>query len=629
MKNRRILIVEDQGILALDISNRLAGMDYDPLEIVSSGELAIVKADELRPDLILMDIQLSGELDGIDAAIRIKENQNVPIIYLTAHSDKMTLERAKQTIPYGYLVKPFQDGELHAALETAFFRFEMEMKTKESEEKFSFFMQSFNGIAYQMNLDHEPIFIKGSIESITGYTEEDFMALNPGWNQIIHPEDARAIMEKGVPFAKNDVGNHFTHEYRIIRKDGKIRWVQSSQQTLSNEYGKVNRIQGVIQDIHEKKQLEENLIHVQRLESLGVLAGGLAHDFNNLLTGLLGYINVARVNLEPEGTSYKNLVDAVAIVERATDLAQQLLVFSKGGEPVLETIKVDDLVKKFAPFALRGSKTNIVFDMAPDLWLVDFDRGQFSQVIQNLVLNASQAMPEGGTVSISCQKKISQIDGSDKKYVTIEITDKGIGIEASSINSIFDPYFTTKDNGSGLGLAITHTILIKHKASINVESQIGQGTTFRITIPATDSIVVEKTSPTKRSPTKSEGRLMIMDDEEAIRNTTQIILTQAGFNVDVAKDGTEAVEKYKKVFGTDKSYDLLILDLTIPGGMDGEKTLNEIQKINPTVKAIASSGYSNNSVLSDYHAFGFCSALPKPYSLEELINVVEDAISET
>jgi len=315
---------------------------------------------------------------------------------------------------------------------------------------------------------------------------------------------------------------------------------------------------------------------------------------------------------------------------RAKDLTQQLLVFSKGGAPILQTIDITDVINTSATFALRGSNVNFVFDPDPGLWPVDFDEGQLSQVIQNLVINADHAMPDGGTIRIGC-KNIVQKKGDTNipvgNYVRIVVTDEGIGISPEILKNIFDPYFTTKDHGSGLGLATIYSIIQNHSAHISVESRVGKGTSFEILINASNSAKTESTNNSELTLLKGDGKVLVMDDQDMILDYAQMALSEFGYKVDFASDGKEAIEKYKSARQDKKPFDILIMDLTVPGGMGGQEALAELIKIDPEVKAIVSSGYSGNPVMSEYKKYGFCAVLKKPFKVKELVETVKEHIS--
>ena len=398
-------------------------------------------------------------------------------------------------------------------------------------------------------------------------------------------------------------------------------------------------------EIAERKSMEEELLKARKLESLGVLAGGIAHDFNNLLTGILGNISHARILSKVGEKPHKMLGEAEKASLRARDLTQQLLTFSRGGEPVKRTASVVDLIKDSAGFAVRGSNVRCEYIIPDDLWAVDIDAGQISQVINNLVINADHSMPDGGAVTIRCENVTlgdAELPGLRQgEYVLVSVADHGSGIKEEDIQRIFDPYFTTKEKGSGLGLATSYAIVKNHDGLITVASKLGLGTTFDIYLPATHADVSSDTHveeehkvilrdlKTGAQAVRGEGRVLVMDDEDIIRELVREILTGLGYDVDVAVDGTEAIALYKKSLESDRRYSVVIMDLTVPGGMGGSEAIKALLEIDPGVKAIVSSGYSNDPIMADYAKHGFAAVISKPYKAVELGVLVHNVIDGT
>ena len=371
------------------------------------------------------------------------------------------------------------------------------------------------------------------------------------------------------------------------------------------------------------RKMEQQIMRNQKLESLGVLAGGIAHDFNNILTAILGNLSLISLSLPIEGPELELINEAERASLRAKDLTQQLLTFAKGGEPVKETASIAGIISDSAEFVLRGSNVACKYDIPENLWNVEIDKGQISQVIQNIIINAKNAMPNGGNISITCENVDDcQNEGvflpTSNQCIKISISDYGIGIPAKIIDKIFEPYFTTKQEGSGLGLATTDSIVTKHKGYLSVKSQIGEGSTFFIYLPASDQKVEIINGDAVLGDTQ-QLNILIMDDEEMVQGVTKAMLTKLGHRVLIAKDGHEAIEVYKE---NQNLIDLIIMDLTIPGGMGGKEAAEKIQKINPDAKMIVASGYSNDPVLADYKRYGFCASLRKPFQFHELNQVI-------
>lgn len=419
------------------------------------------------------------------------------------------------------------------------------------------------------------------------------------------------------------------HEIPWKTKSGGERLIEWRCTALSSPGHGKPCILGIGIDITTQKKMEKELIKTRQIESIGVLAGGIAHDFNNVLTAILGNISLAKIPLNPEDTSYARLTEAEKAIMRAKDLTNQLITFSKGGAPVKEIASVQEIIKDSANFALPGSSVSCRFSFADDLWPADVDKGQVSQVIHNMIINAEQAMPEGGIIQVQCENVMIDekipVNLRPGRYIRVCIEDKGVGIPQESLSRIFDPYFTTKQKGSGFGLTTSFSIIKKHEGIITVDSKPGIGTAFCVYLPA----AYEKTSAKEEGGAgivAGKGRILLMDDEEIIREVAAQMLKHIGYHVETAADGAEAIALYQKEKESEQPFDAVILDLTIPGGMGGKETLARLMEINPDIKAIVSSGYSDDPVMSDFKIHGFRGSLAKPYRMEEMSNALQRAL---
>jgi two-component system cell cycle sensor histidine kinase/response regulator CckA len=410
-------------------------------------------------------------------------------------------------------------------------------------------------------------------------------------------------------------------EKRYISKDGQVVWGQLTVSLVHDKHGKPKFVVGLIENIGERLLLENERIKASKLESIGILAGGIAHDFNNLLTAIIGNISLARNYIEPENKATQRLQQAEKALQRTSELTHQLLTFSKGGDPIKTTVGIADIIEDSATFALRGANVRCQFSFADDLWRSEVDTGQFSQVIQNLVINADHAMPKGGTIIISAENYKSTSSNilplKKGKYIKISVMDQGQGISQEDIPRIFDPYFSTKDDGSGLGLAIVHSIVKNHDGHIEVESKPGKGTVFHIYMPASlKKVRFQKTDQDQIY--KGSGKILLMDDEEMIRDFGKELLVNLGYEIELASDGEEAVRLFQAAQKSGEPFDAVLMDITVPGGMDGKEAIQEILKIDPDIKAIVSSGYAKDPIMSNYKKYGFTGVVPKPYNAEEM-----------
>jgi PAS domain S-box-containing protein len=384
----------------------------------------------------------------------------------------------------------------------------------------------------------------------------------------------------------------------------------------------------VFRDITDKLRIDELITNTQRIESIGLLAGGIAHDFNNLLTGLFGYIELARASRHSVEDAEQNLDGALTAWRRARDLTRQLLTFSKGGSPIKRVAKIGPLIREDAEFALSGRAIRCTFDLPDDLWLCEIDESQIGQVVDNVVINAVQAMRGQGQLVVegrnvlAAKEQIGMLAAG--RYVHITFKDSGPGMAPEVLRRVFDPYFTTKPEGNGLGLTMVFSIIKKHGGHIDVQSQPGHGTVVRISLPATDAADLQQDVLPPARP-RGSSRILVIEDELLVRNVLSAMLKNAGYRVDCCEAGAAGVLRYDEELRAGNRFDVVILDLTLPGELSGKDTLARLRQIDPQVVAIASSGYSEDPVFSDPGKFGFAETLPKPYSNEMLLAALHRA----
>jgi len=397
---------------------------------------------------------------------------------------------------------------------------------------------------------------------------------------------------------------------------------------VTDSRGGTDELRWLLRDITKHKQMEAELQKADKLESVGVLAGGIAHDLNNFLTVVLGNLSLVKRCTKGDDKATRYLQYMEEAIRQTGNLTWQLLTFASGGNPLTKAVSISKLIEEDSAFALSGSKTRCELFLAEDLPSVEIDRGQITQVITNLLINADQAMLEGGTIKIFAEEltvtcETDSLPLQSGHYVTLTITDEGPGIASNILSKIFDPYFSTKEHGSGLGLTICYSIVKKHGGHISVQSVEGEGTSFTIYLPVS-SVQAEK-EVDEDDLIMGVGKVLLMEDEESVRQTANEMLVFLGYDVELSRDGAEAVRLYKEAFLSGSPFDVVITDLTVRGGMGGKMAVSELIKVDPKVKAIVSSGYSSDS-FSDYKEYGFCDVIAKPYRLQELGNVLASVI---
>jgi len=470
-------------------------------------------------------------------------------------------------------------------------------------------------------------FVNKSLEKMIGYTVEELRG--KPFLDLMAPECRELISQRHKQRLAGEKVSSI-YEAKLKTKDGTIKDAEFSASVI--HYHRKPAIMTIVRDITGRKKMEEELQRIQKLESIGILAGGIAHDFNNLLTAIGGNLSFGKMQVKKESGVFEILTEAEKACQQAKNLTQQLLTFSKGGEPIKKTFSISELVKDIGILALCGSTVRYELSLPDDLWWVEIDKGQVSQAISNLVINADQAMPDGGVISIRAENmmvsKNNRLSLKAGKYIKLSIKDQGVGIQDEHLPKIFDPYFTTKQNRSGLGLSTAYAIIKKHEGYISVESRVRGGTTFCIYLPASDrdipvmyDAVAEKISLGRRR------KILFMDDQKIIRDMVKRMLTHLKYEVELASEGNEAIELYQKAKASKRPFDAVILDLTIPGGLGGKDAIQKLREIDPEVNAIVSSGYSNDPVMSDYERYGFSGVVVKPYDFDELSEALSRLIS--
>lgn len=495
----------------------------------------------------------------------------------------------------------------------------------ESEEKYRLVVENANE-AILIAQDGLLKFVNSKAKEIIGYSDQELTS-RP-FTDFIHPDDRELVMQR---FQQRLSGEPVPEIYpfRAVDSEGNVKWVEINVVTV-NWNGRPATL-NFIADITARKKMEEEAVKIDKLESIGLLAGGIAHDFNNTLTAILGNISLARNDLQPEHRAFDRLREAERACLTAQSLTQQLLTFSKGGSPIKKIADISKILTECCVFSLRGSNVSCEFALPDDLWPVEIDEGQISQVISNLVINADHAMPRGGVIDVEAGNVVvTRGEGlplPDGKYVKISVKDYGSGMPKEFLQRIFDPYFTTKHRGSGLGLATSYSIVKNHGGLLTVESELGSGSVLRIYLPASQQ-AKRPPEDLEEKPHGGKGKILFMDDEELIRDLAYEILSLLGYEVILVRDGKEAIVSYKEAQESSDPFDAVIMDLTVPGGMGGYEAMNILLKIDPNVRAIVSSGYSTDPIMADYKKYGFKGIVPKPYTVKDLAEILHEVMTE-
>lgn len=501
-----------------------------------------------------------------------------------------------------------------------------EAALRESEEKFRTLAEFSTSWVFWRAPDGSMIYVSPAAEQLTGYTAAEFMSQPDLVERVIHEEDrARWIDHRHQADAQ---GVPAPIDFRIVTKGGEIRWISHVCRAVYGDDGEFLGVRGSNRDVTLRKKQEDHLLKARKLESIGILAGGIAHDFNNILTGILGNLSLARMLAESGGDVSCCLAEAEKASLRAKELTRRLLTFAKGGAPVREPTDVAQAVRDAVSLAVRGSDIAVRFLLDADLPQVSADRDQLAQALGHVLENAVQAMPYGGTVTLRASMALSaggNVPGlRDGRFVRISVEDQGSGIPREHLHKVFDPFFSTRREGKGLGLPTAFSIVQAHEGLITVESEPGRGTSVHIYLPA------EAPEPPSRAAgpeRRTTGRILVMDDEDLVREVAIKMLENLGYRAYGAQDGAEALEAWRAAREAGDPFDAVIMDITVPGGMGGKEAVRRLLESDPEARAIVSSGYSDDPVMANHERHGFRGVIAKPYTVGELRRVIAGVLS--
>lgn len=490
-------------------------------------------------------------------------------------------------------------------------------------------------LAAILNNVADPIFVKDEQHrwvllnkefcSFMGYEREEMLGKSD--HDFFPKEQADEFWEKDrLVFSSEEP---IENEEEITNSTGKRHIILTKKAVFKAAEGN-KLLVGTIKDITDRKRMELELLQSQKLKSISILAGGIAHDFNNILTAIIGNLSLMKEMIDTDDNLYSRLVETERASLRAKSLTHQLLTFSHGGAPVKSMVSMSELVEESVTFTLRGTKIRSELNLAEDGWTVEVDESQMSRVVQNIVVNAVQAMPDGGTLSVSTKNleidEKNSLPLSKGKYLRIAIGDNGPGIKESLLANIFDPYFTTKDDGTGLGLAIAYSIVQRHGGHITVESEVNKGTSFNIYLPASNREIESKPIITQMT-LEGSGDILVMDDELIVRDTVSAMLQYLGYQVESAADGQEALQLYRDRMEVGRPFDAVIIDLTIPGGMGGQEMVEELLAFDPKARALVSSGYSQDPVMANFSKYGFSGVIAKPFEINKIALTLKEVLA--
>lgn len=564
-------------------------------------------------------------------AVSVKPPMSGEVRTLTEDFNRMVAQLAATTVSKVALED--SEGRLLKANAKLYREIEERRKVQEAlaqeKERLSVTLRSIGDGVVTTDRSGRIVLMNPTASDLTGW--EPTLAEGRPLEEVFHTifEDTRATApDPAMKVIEGGEAVRFPRSRILMARDGQERVVSLSGAPIVDKDGIMLGTIIVFRDMTELRKMEHELLKMSKLESIGTLAGGIAHDFNNLLAVVLGNVSLAKMLLEPDGKAYQRLAEAEKGLVKGKELTYRLLTFARGGEPVRRVVPLQNLIAGSADLSFAGSNIAARILLPPDLGKAEVDENQMRQVFYNILTNAREAMPGGGTVtivgeniSLGAEAGIPLPEGD---YVKISVTDEGTGIPPEDIQRIFDPYFTSKDRGNekgmGLGLAICYSVVKGHGGFIAVESVVGKGTTLNLYLPAHKEEV--RSVAAQPLPPPGPARILFMDDEDAIRDVAGQILTHLGHTVAFARDGAEALRLYTEHLDREEPFDLVIMDLTIQGGMGGKETMERLRKIDPPVKAIVTSGYSNDPILNRYTSYGFAGSISKPFKIEELNQVI-------
>lgn len=639
----QLLIVEDSEddarLLLRELQTCGYGPNWERVDTPESMESALAAQ---QWDIVVSDFSMP-RFSGLDALQMVRESgQDIPFIIVSGNIGEETAVEAMRSGAHDYLIKG-NLARLAPAIEREMAEAEVRRKRRqaedalwESEGRYRILLESVTDYIYTTHVEEgRPVVTTHGpgCRAVTGYCADAFAA-DPGlWLRMVPEEDRAAVLRQAdAVLAGMELS---ALEHRIIHKDGRICWIRNTPVPRHNQEGSLIAFDGIITDITNLKNLESQLLQSQKMEAIGQLAGGIAHDFNNILTAIIGFSTLIEMNMKKDDPQRANLSSVLAAADRAADLTRSLLTFSRKQIIDPQTIDLNQIIRKIDTFLKRiiGEDIELNTIFRQDVIAVKADSGQIEQVLMNLANNARDAMPDGGLLSL--ETGTVEVDdeyikahgyGDPGRYAFISVTDSGKGMDESTCKKVFEPFFTTKEvgKGTGLGLSIVFGIVKQHNGFINVYSDPGRGATFKILLPLIQSAVMEKHTYNEESLEKGAATILVADDDAALRELVEKVLTMFGYTVIMAVDGSDAVARFR---ANRDRIDLVILDIIMPK-MNGKEAFDEMRTINPAVKGMFISGYTSDIIQKRGLLEQGLEFVPKPLNLKHLLTKVRDVLKE-
>jgi two-component system cell cycle sensor histidine kinase/response regulator CckA len=635
MARPQILVVEDESIVAEDMKAMLEGFGYAVPAVAFSGEEAVKKALDTRPDLVLMDIVLKGQMSGVEAVERIRSRCNIPVVYVTAYADETTVRRAKVTEPFGYILKPFDAREVQTTIEIALYKHRMDKKIRASEQWLGTTLRSLGDAVMTTDTRGCITFMNPHAEVLTGWTQAEALGRHATEVLLIRYESVQSCAENPIAKMLREGGTIelADHNLVLVAKDGTARPIEDSAVPIRDDQGSLIGSVLVFRDVSERRQLQEKLVQAEKMEAIGRLSGGVAHDFNNLLTVISVYTELllSRRNRHDQLERYANEIKKA--VENATGLTNQLLTLSRKQMLQPRVCDLNALIANMAEVIQRlvGQAVELLIVPGTSLGSVRIDPTQIEQVVLNLVMNARDAMPQGGTLTIETadvewgELQARRYSGGHAgPYVMLAVHDTGGGMDATTRSRLFEPFFTTKPRGrgTGLGLSIVYGIISQADGYIDVDSAPGRGAVFRIFLPRVEPhATAQKPSAAAGLPQSSETVLLV-EDEEEVRSAVGESLQMRGYRVLRARHGREALTICRRHEGP---IHLLLTDVVMPQ-MTGPELAQRISLQRPEIKVLYVSGYTSDALAQHNMLAPGTAFLQKPFTPETLARQVRTVL---